>query len=71
MVSVMPIGREWSMASVVQSLLFGMKPADPVALGSGVVLLVVAAVVAGHQAGIVDVRLQDLYPGPTFIPPRP
>ena len=48
MVSVMPIGREWSMASVVQSLLFGMKPADPVALGSAVVLLVVAAVVAGY-----------------------
>jgi ABC-type antimicrobial peptide transport system permease subunit len=38
----------WSAASVVKSFLFGMKPADPIALGTAVVLLVLAAILAGY-----------------------
>jgi macrolide transport system ATP-binding/permease protein len=38
----------WSAASVIKSFLFGMKPADPVALGTSVVLLIAAAVLAGY-----------------------
>ena len=38
----------WSAASVVKSFLFGMKPADPIALGTAVALLVLAAILAGY-----------------------
>jgi predicted permease len=38
----------WGAASVVKSFLFGMKPADPIALGTAMVLLVVAATLAGY-----------------------
>jgi macrolide transport system ATP-binding/permease protein len=38
----------WSAASVIKSFLFGMKPADPMALGTAVVLLVAVAALAGY-----------------------
>jgi macrolide transport system ATP-binding/permease protein len=50
----------WSAASVVKSFLFGMKPADPVALGASLVLLAAAAILAGYAPAWRAARIDPM-----------
>jgi macrolide transport system ATP-binding/permease protein len=50
----------WSAASVVKSFLFGMKPADPAALGASLVLLAVAALLAGYAPAWRAARIDPM-----------
>lgn len=50
----------WSADSVVKSLLFGMKPADPAALGASLVLLAAAAALAGYAPAWRAARIDPM-----------
>jgi predicted permease len=50
----------WSAASMVKSFLFGMKPADPVALGASLVLLAAAAILAGYAPAWRAARIDPM-----------
>ncbi len=50
----------WSVASVVQSFLFGMKPGDPMALGASLVLLAAAAMLAGYAPAWRAARIDPM-----------
>jgi predicted permease len=49
-----------SAASVIQSFLFGMKPADPAALGGSLVLLAAAALLAGYAPAWRAARIDPM-----------
>jgi len=57
---VVGLAAAWSAASLVKSFLFGMKPADPAALGASLALLAAAAILAGYAPAWRAARIDPM-----------
>jgi macrolide transport system ATP-binding/permease protein len=57
---VVGLAAAWSAASLVKSFLFGMKPADPAALGGSLALLAAAAILAGYAPAWRAARIDPM-----------